>query len=32
MTPISRNIEAEVRNRSEQTVDIIGGGLKQFAS
>ena len=29
MTPIS---EDEVRNRSEQTVDIIGGRLKQFAS
>ena len=30
--PISSNIEAEVRNRLEQTVDIIGGRLKQFAS
>ena len=32
MTPISSNIEVEVRNRSEQTVDIIAGPLKQFAS
>ena len=32
MTPISSNIEVEVRNRSEQTVDIIGGRLRQFAS
>ena len=29
VTPIS---DDEVRNRSEQTVDIIGGRLKQFAS
>ena len=32
MTPISNNIDVEVRNRSEQSVDIIGGRLKQFAS
>ena len=32
MTPISNNNDVEVRNRSEQTVDIIGGRLKQFAS
>ena len=32
MTPISSNIEVKVRNRSEQTVDNIGGRLKQFAS
>ena len=32
VTPISSNIEVELRNRSEQTVDIIGGRLRQFAS
>ena len=32
MTPISNNINVEVRNRSEQSVDIIGGRLKQFVS
>ena len=32
VTPISNNIDVEVRNRSEQSVDIIGGRLKQFAS
>jgi len=32
VTPISNNIEIEVRNTSEQTVDVIGGRLKQFAS
>ena len=32
MTPISNNIDVEVRNRSEKSVDIIGGRLKQFAS
>ena len=31
MTPISNNIDVEVRNRSEQSVDIIGGRMKQFA-
>ena len=32
VTLISNNIDIEVRNRSEQSVDIIGGRLKQFAS
>ena len=32
VTPISSSIEVEVRNRSEQTVEIMGGRLKQFAS
>ena len=32
MTPISNNIDVEVKNRSEQSVDIMGGRLKQFAS
>ena len=32
MTRISNNIDVEVRNRAEQSVDIKGGRLKQFAS
>ena len=32
MTQISNNVDVEVRNMSEQSVEIIGGQLKQFAS
>ena len=32
MIQISYNVDVEVRNMSEQSVDIIGGRLKQFAS
>ena len=32
MTQISNNVDVEVRNISEQSVEIIGGRLKQFAS
>ena len=31
MTQISNNVDVEVRNMSEQSVEIIGGRLKQFA-
>ena len=32
VTQISNNVDVEVRNMSEQSVEIIGGRLKQFAS